>query len=334
MIQMRPMPHNLAKTVAFGGIMAAGLGSAQAASAGPAVAASPDRGEVIVPCSTPALDHALASTSDGQIVVLADRCTYGLGGALPDPTKDLTIIGRGATFRPTANNSDFTILTVDAPVNLSITGVNFVNGGGYGADDGGAIYNEGGADIRIQDSTFLDNSGSRFGGAIWNQDGTLTVIADTFTDNTNSYGWGGAIMNQDNATVSASTFSGNYAMVGLYSDAHGGAIYNAGNLWVYGTSFTGNMSDFAGGAVYNVGRALLARDSFRDNSADGGGAIYNDFDAVLAVTDSAITGNTASYYGGGGIADNGGTVTVTSDLITGNQPDNCDPVGTIPGCSG
>jgi hypothetical protein len=79
---------------------------------------------------------------------------------------------------------------------------------------------------------------------------------------------------------------------------------------------------------------LLARDSFRDNSADGGGAIYNDFDAVLAVTDSAITGNTASYYGGGGIADNGGTVTVTSDLITGNQPDNCDPVGTIPGCSG
>jgi DNA-binding transcriptional ArsR family regulator len=28
--------------------------------------------------------------------------------------------------------------------------VNFVNGGGYTADDGGAIYNEGGANIRIQ----------------------------------------------------------------------------------------------------------------------------------------------------------------------------------------
>ncbi len=316
------MHHNLAKTVAFGGIMAVGLGSAQVASA------SQDRSEVTVPCSTPALDDALASASAGEIMVLADRCTYGLGGALPSPTQDLTIVGRGATFRPTADDSDFTILTVDAPINLSITGVNFVNGGG------GAIDNEGGANLRITDSTFRDTRGSQFGDAIWNHSGTLTVVADSFTDNTNSYGLAGAITNDDNATVIASTFSANHAAAGLESDAHGGAIDNDGTLRVYASSFAGNTSDFAGGALYNVGHAALAGDSFRDNSAGGGAAIYNDYDAVLAVSYSLITGNAASYYGGGGIADNGGTVTVSRDVISGNQPDNCDPVGTIPGCSG
>jgi len=40
------------------------------------------------------------------------------------------------------------------------------------------------------------------------------------------------------------------------------------------------------------------------------------------------------FAAGGGISDNGGTVNVSMAVITGNQPDNCDPVGTVPGCSG
>lgn len=229
---MRPVHHKLAKTIAFSGIVGLGLGSAQAASAGPAAGAGLVRSEVTVPCSTSDLDDVLASTSDGEVVVLAKRCTYWLDSALPDPSTDLTILGREDTFRRTADSPSFTILTVDAPVSLSITGVNFVNGGGGLAYDGGAIYNEGGADIRIQDSNFRDNSSGRFGGAIWNQDGRLTVAAVNFIDNTNGYGWGGA------------------------------------------------------------------------------------------------------SYGAGGISDNGGTINLSGDAIIGNQPDNCEPADTIPGCSG
>ena len=330
---MRPVHHKLTKTIAFSGIVGLGLGSAQAASAGPAAGASLARSEVTVPCSTSDLDDVLASTSDGEVVVLAKRCTYWLDSALPDPSTDLTILGREDTFRRTADSPSFTILTVDAPVSLSIIGVNFVNGGGGLAYDGGAIYNEGAAYIRIQDSNFRDNSSGRFGGAIWNQDGTLTVTAVNFIDNTNGYGWGGAIMNDDNATISASTFTGNHAMVGLASDAHGGAIYNDGTLRVYATSFSANISDFAGGALYNTGDATLTSDSLLGNSADAGGGIYNDFGGMLAVNNSAIIGNTASY-GAGGISDNGGTINLSGDAIIGNQPDNCEPADTIPGCSG
>jgi len=79
-----------------------------------AVGASQDRSEVTVPCSMPALDDALASDTGGEVVVLADRCTYWLGSALPGPTTDLTIMGRRDTFRRTADSPNFTILTVDA----------------------------------------------------------------------------------------------------------------------------------------------------------------------------------------------------------------------------
>ena len=59
------------------------------------------------------------------------------------------------------------------------------------------------------------------------------------------------------------------------------------------------------------------------------GGIYNDFGGMLAVNNSAIIGNTASY-GAGGISDNGGTINLSGDAIIGNQPDNCEPADTIP----
>jgi hypothetical protein len=47
---------------------------------------------------------------------------------------------------------------------------------------------------------------------------------------------------------------------------------------------------------------------------------------------SQVTGNTASH--GGGIFNNGGTVTLSATSVTGNNPDNCEPPGSIPGCTG
>jgi len=37
---------------------------------------------------------------------------------------------------------------------------------------------------------------------------------------------------------------------------------------------------------------------------------------------------------GGGIANLGGTVTLKGTRVAGNIPDNCEPPGTIPGCTG
>jgi hypothetical protein len=40
--------------------------------------------------------------------------------------------------------------------------------------------------------------------------------------------------------------------------------------------------------------------------------------------------------GGGGIYDDGteATVTLTNSLLTGNRPDNCEPLDSITGCTG
>jgi hypothetical protein len=47
---------------------------------------------------------------------------------------------------------------------------------------------------------------------------------------------------------------------------------------------------------------------------------------------SQVTGNTAAH--GGGIFNSGGTVTLAATSVTGNNPDNCEPPGTISGCTG
>jgi hypothetical protein len=52
----------------------------------------------------------------------------------------------------------------------------------------------------------------------------------------------------------------------------------------------------------------------------------------LTLNHSQVTGNTASH--GGGIFNNGGTVTLSATSVTGNNPDNCEPPDSIPGCTG
>lgn len=54
-----------------------------------------------------------------------------------------------------------------------------------------------------------------------------------------------------------------------------------------------------------------------------------------AVSGTQIIGNRAAG-GGGGIYDDGtqATVTLTGSLLAGNEPDNCEPLSSITGCTG
>ena len=52
----------------------------------------------------------------------------------------------------------------------------------------------------------------------------------------------------------------------------------------------------------------------------------------VTLNHSQVTGNTAAH--GGGIFNFGGTVTLSATAVTGNTPDNCEPPGTIAGCTG
>jgi hypothetical protein len=53
---------------------------------------------------------------------------------------------------------------------------------------------------------------------------------------------------------------------------------------------------------------------------------------AVTLNHSQVTGNSAAH--GGGIFNSGGTVSLSHTDVTGNNPDNCEPPGTIAGCTG
>ena len=316
------MHHKLARTTARTAIIGAVIVLGSTAAAQGAMAKAAPGGIVYVPCQTPALISALASTSSGEKLQLAFGCTYRLPTPLPDIDTGLTIVGSGATLERSeaAGTPAFTILTVDAG-DVNLVEVNFRNGGGAANDNGGAIDNAGG-NITVLGGTFTDSYSG--GGAIYNDSGTLTMTSAYFMHNAAEYG-GGAIANDATMTLRSSRFFGNTANFG-------GAIYNGGTAAITGTTFTENEA-FAGGALVNSGRAALIYVTIQDNSAIiafGGGIVNNE--GTLTAAFSNIVHNTAKDEGGG--IENGGSVTLSQTKVSGNTPDNCEPVGTIAGCSG
>ena len=83
-----------------------------------------------------------------------------------------------------------------------------------------------------------------------------------------------------------------------------------------GLTITEGSAAFYGGGIDNSGTLTVSGCTIANNSAFGdGGGIYDDFQAVLTVVDSTITGNSATY-GGGVLTD--GNVTVSNSTIEGN----------------
>jgi uncharacterized protein (TIGR03118 family) len=151
------------------------------------------------------------------------------------------------------------------------------------------------------DDVKLQNGSAIAGGAIYNL-GTLNVI-DQSNLSGNSASDGGGIYNLGGTvTISDSTLSGNSAFLG-------GAIYNDG-----GTVTVSNHTTLSGN------HAVALPIGYGGGPSDDGGGIYNAAASMLTVSDSTVSGNTASL--GGGIY-NAGTVTVeNSSSITGNSGDD------------
>ena len=146
------------------------------------------------------------------------------------------------------------------------------------ANDGGAIYNFGNANLNVSGTTFVNNVGtgpSGSGAAILHSTGTLTITNCTFSNNgaedrgAITTGGGGS------ATISGSTFVNNGVSI------NGGAIWNDGQLSITDSTFSGNQGGEGGGAIWNAS-------------------------GTLTVTDSTISGNITNAAGAG-IYVNGGT---------------------------
>ncbi|MGH9598817.1 MAG: Ig-like domain repeat protein, partial [Terracidiphilus sp.] len=100
---------------------------------------------------------------------------------------------------------------------------------------------------------------------------------------------------------------------GVFSVASGITDAEVDNLTI-----TGGLSATGGGGIYNDGALTLTNDTISGNSAAGvdGGGIYNDSDGNLTILACTISSNSADT--GGGIADYG-TMTLTDSTISGNS---------------
>lgn len=118
---------------------------------------------------------------------------------------------------------------------------------------------------------------------------------------------GGAILNQGGLTVKGSELLGNQA------DGDGGALFNAfldppPTMIVESTSFQQNVAVGTGGAIGNLALLTVASSEFSDNSAKFGGGVGQGLeglfgsegvDASLVISETVMSGNSASWDGGG-----------------------------------
>jgi hypothetical protein len=338
---------------AAGAAAIAGAGAVLAAP-GPAARAAATQ-QTTVPCSVRALSAAIAAAASGTTLELPDKCTYRLATALPAVGTPLTIAGNGSTIeRSTAPGTpDFTMLTVASGGSLTVRDLSFRDGTAQNA--AAAIVSDG--TLTVTGGAFTGNTTSGYGAAIGNY-GTLTVSGAAFSGNRAADG--GAIVNFGTATITASSFQGNEASFS------GGALHNEGSISITGGAFTGNTATADGGGLFNGvdgTRDTVSGTNFSGNHARNGGSLYNEdvltltgaliagssaagdgggiySDWVLTAARSAITANTAAGDGGGlyNGSDFGspGSVTFTSVMFAGNQPDDCAPAtvtcsGVLPG---
>ena len=280
-----------------------------------------------------------AAAASPVTITFAGNYTITLASSLPSPEiNDLSIIGNGAAntliqANAAPNTATYRIIRLWYTGTLTLDSLTLRNGvcpttcGGYG----GAVDLVNSSTLNVLNSTISSNSAASGGGAIFvGTNATLKVEDSTLTGNTvtDEYSEGGAIHAQGTVTVINSTLSSNSAA------GQGGGLYQSiKTASITDSLFSGNHSgEGGGGGVHNRSAiVMVTNSSFTNNTATGtthahGGGIQNGGTGTLTVTGSSFSGNsalTASVSDGGGISSNyyQGIATVTNSSFSGNSSD-------------
>ncbi len=191
---------------------------------------------------------------------------------------------------------------IDNRENLTIT--NSTVSGNHAANGTGGIRNSSRAIINISNSVISDNIGTD-GGLIAGPGGIASP---------------GGIYNSGTATISNSTISGNTSINSYYYG--GGGIFNIGLATISDSIISNNSASSLGGGIDNgrlgvSGSNLIVTNStITGNTASSGGGIYNSTDdASASINNSTISGNRARF--GGGIS-NSNVLDISNSTISGN----------------
>lgn len=188
------------------------------------------------------------------------------------------------------------------------------------SNDGGAIYVNGGNQIRLKKNIMSSNK-AKNGAAIYIEGTSGVEVAlgeTTMNSNTATVNGGAIYVNGGSLTLGKTEMKQNKAT------SKGGAVYVAGTGSGFSTTDAIDMQSNSakdGGAIYvDGGNVALATAIVKSNSADNdGGAIYITNGAFSMGTGSEIRDNTATKLGGGLYVYNSSNTTEVSVTCSGGS---------------
>ncbi|SMP69664.1 Dockerin type I repeat-containing protein [Neorhodopirellula lusitana] len=218
-----------------------------------------------------------------------------------------------------------------------VTITNGIVSGNTAAREGGGLWNSVGI-MTIDGTTITGNTASGDaaddgGGGVFNNGGTLTVSNATITGNAadGTLGSGGGIFSTaGDVTVGSTQIGGANAAVGNTANRAGGGIEVVdGKVTLnFGTDVSSNHAGINGGGLHSTGAAVVTSNLaiFASNTADSeGGGLWNSSTGTLDINGGAISSNVASGdesdNGGGGVFNDGGSVTIDDAAIALNVAD-------------
>lgn len=270
-------------------------------------------------------------TIDGSTLTGNETSSYGGAVfAVDDATLTITnsTLSGNSAFRGgavLARDSAVTLTDSDVTGNTADR-----SGGGIQIEDGsltltGGTVNDNGWDLgQIGVTGYVD-----YAGGINAEDATVSITGTEIDGNYGGYLGGGVLLaDVTGATITGATITGNTADTGggiVWGRFGDGGVYPSTGV-IRDSILSGNTADTGGGAALIAGELAIERTTVSDNTAvDGygysvGGGVAN-LGGDLTITQSALTGN-ESDYGGGLFAYNyagSASTVVTNTTISGNS---------------
>ena len=273
----------------------------------------------------------------GQLTVTGGTFTGNTaadGGAISEPTAqdgfNAPIVSNATFIANRATDSGGAIFDGDNPLNgVQVTNCTFSLN--RAANFGGAIYDFS-IDETVNGSTFVGNRAANGGALFLDPAGVADMSNDVLKSNIATEE-GGAIYTLSGLDIGNSKILSNSA-----GDMGGGIYIDPRNVFdlMTGTEFIGNSANY-GGAIANQGFLELSDVVIsRNNVSEFGAGIYNQ--AFFEAANTLITRNIAVSGGGGVYNDvnneNYETPALTNTSVLNNRQDNCEPLGSLPGCVG
>ncbi|MEH2513652.1 outer membrane autotransporter protein [Nitrobacteraceae bacterium AZCC 1564] len=288
-----------------------------------------------------------AISTDGNVLIngnttLTQNTAGAFGGAIHagGGNGTATIAGSLNASGNTANNGG----AIYADGGISITGAVTANNNTAINGDGGGLNGLTGVTQDGGDVNMSNNTAGQYGGAIAAEDGNISLATTrgnvTMTNNTAT--WGGAIDTNNNVNIGNAngtiTLTGNKATIGSGGaiDATDGIAMLVANATA-GITLTNNSATDGGGAIYaGTGVHITGALTANSNTAiTGSGGAINTEGNVLINGNTTLNHNTAAGFGGAIHAGGGnGTVTIAGSLkASGNAAGNGGAIASDRGIS-